>query len=65
MTRSLREPLVHFLLLGALLFGVWQLAQASFTIRHQWVVALPGYVVGTFGAFWTIQRAAPLMGALR
>ena len=25
----LREPLVHFLLLGALLFGVWQLAQGG------------------------------------
>ena len=25
--RLLREPLVHFLLLGALLFGVWQFAQ--------------------------------------
>ena len=29
------------------------------------VVALPGHVVGAFGAFWTIQRAALLIGALR
>ena len=29
MRRLLREPLVHFLLLGAVLFGVWQFAQGG------------------------------------
>ncbi len=31
----------------------------------RWVQALPGYTVGTLGAFWTIQRVALLMGAMR
>ena len=31
----------------------------------RWVRALPGYTVGTLGAFWTIQRVALLVGALR
>jgi hypothetical protein len=31
----------------------------------RWVRALPGYTVGTLGAFWTIQRVALLIGALR
>jgi hypothetical protein len=28
----------------------------------RWVEALPGYTVGTLGAFWTIQRTAILLG---
>jgi len=28
----------------------------------RWVQALPGYTVGSLGAFWTIQRAAVLLG---
>ena len=31
----------------------------------RWVQALPGYTVGTLGAFWTIQRVGLLLGALR
>jgi hydrogenase/urease accessory protein HupE len=31
----------------------------------RWVVALPGYTVGSLGAFWTIQRVAMLMGGLQ
>ena len=31
----------------------------------RWVQALPGYTVGTLGAFWTIQRVALMIGALR
>lgn len=30
-----------------------------------WVRALPGYTVGTLGAFWTLQRVALLFGTLR
>ena len=30
-----------------------------------WVAALPGYAVGSLGAFWTIQRVAMLMGGLQ
>jgi hypothetical protein len=29
-----------------------------------WVRALPGYTVGSLGAFWTIQRAAMLLGII-
>ena len=31
----------------------------------RWAQMLPGYTVGTLGAFWTIQRVALLIGALR
>jgi hypothetical protein len=31
----------------------------------RWVEALPGYAVGTLGAFWTIQRTAILFGWTR
>ncbi len=31
----------------------------------RWVRALPGYIVGTLGAFWTIQRVGLMIGALR
>jgi hydrogenase/urease accessory protein HupE len=31
----------------------------------RWAQALPGYTVGTLGAFWTVQRLALLFGTLR
>jgi hypothetical protein len=31
----------------------------------RWVQALPGYTVGTLGAFWTIQRVVLLFGVLQ
>ena len=31
----------------------------------RWAQALPGYTVGTLGAFWTVQRLALLFGAFR
>ncbi|HEX7272872.1 MAG TPA: HupE/UreJ family protein [Casimicrobiaceae bacterium] len=31
----------------------------------RWVQVLPGYTVGSLGAFWTLQRVALLIGALR
>jgi hypothetical protein len=31
----------------------------------RWAELLPGYVVGSLGAFWTLQRVAPLLAALR
>jgi len=31
----------------------------------RWVQAVPGYVVGGLGAFWTIQRVAPLIAVWR
>ena len=42
------------------------LLERSFRILEirwpRWVTALPGYAVGTLGAFWTIQRTAILFG---
>jgi hydrogenase/urease accessory protein HupE len=29
--------------------------------RPQWVTRLPGYAVGSLGAFWTIQRVVPIL----
>ena len=31
----------------------------------RFVAALPGYVVGSLGAYWTIQRVAVLLGVMR
>jgi hypothetical protein len=31
----------------------------------RWAEALPGYAVGTLGAFWAIQRTAMLLGIAR
>jgi hypothetical protein len=45
------------------------LLERSFrALQVQWpriVVALPGYAVGSLGAFWTIQRAAILLASVR
>jgi hydrogenase/urease accessory protein HupE len=32
--------------------------------RPQWVTRIPGYAVGSLGAFWTIQRVVPILIAL-
>jgi hypothetical protein len=44
------------------------LARAFRVLEVRWplvVERLPGYVVGTLGAYWTIQRTILLLGALR
>ena len=44
------------------------LERAFRTLEIEWprpVEALPGYVVGCLGAYWTIQRTVVLLGALR
>jgi len=56
--------------LGQLGFVMLVLAlERSFRVLQvhwpRWVQALPGYVVGSLGAFWTIQRVAPLIAAWR
>ena len=56
--------------LGQLAFVALVLAiERSFRVLEvrwpRWVEALPGYLVGTLGAFWTIQRVALLIGAWR
>ena len=49
-----------FLILGM----AWSYRQLE--IRWpRWALALPGYTVGTLGAFWTIQRTAMLLGFIR
>jgi hydrogenase/urease accessory protein HupE len=39
----------------------WSFRQLEIRWAH-WAEALPGYAVGTLGAFWTIQRTALLLG---
>jgi hydrogenase/urease accessory protein HupE len=56
--------------LGQLGFVALVLAlERSFPILEirwpRWAQALPGYAVGSLGAFWTIQRVAILLGAIR
>ena len=56
--------------LGQLAFVALVLALAqSFRVLQvqwpRWVHALPGYAVGTLGAFWTVQRVALLVADLR
>ena len=68
-------PLALFLFnvgveVGQLLFVFLVLAMAwsfrQLEIRWpRWAKALPGYAVGTLGAFWTIQRTALLLGLAR
>jgi hypothetical protein len=44
------------------------LERAFHTLEIQWprlIEALPGYTVGSLGAYWTIQRIALLLGGLR
>ena len=55
---------------GQLVFVGTALALArSFTVLEvrwpRWVQALPGYTVGSLGAYWTIQRTWMLLGGLR
>ena len=50
---------------GAIVFLVLALAKLAraLDIRWpQWVERVPGYAVGTLGAFWFIERTAILMG---
>ena len=52
----------------AFVFGALALAR-SFTVLEvrwpRWAQALPGYAVGSLGAYWTIQRTVILLGGLR
>jgi hydrogenase/urease accessory protein HupE len=49
-----------FLILGM----AWSYRQLE--IRWpRWAMAMPGYAVGTLGAYWTIQRTAMLLGFIR
>ena len=43
-------------------FSAWRAFRPLEIRWPRWVVALPGYTVGTLGAFWTIQRTAILLG---
>jgi hydrogenase/urease accessory protein HupE len=56
--------------LGQLVFVFTALALVrSFKVLEvrwpQWELALPGYTVGSLGAYWTIQRTAILLGFIR
>ncbi len=56
--------------LGQLVFVFTALALArSFKVLEvrwpRWAAALPGYAVGSLGAYWTIQRTLFLLGGLR
>jgi len=56
--------------LGQLAFiGLFLALERSFRILEvrwpRWVEALPGYTVGSLGAFWTIQRVVLLIGGAR
>jgi len=56
--------------LGQLAFIALVLAlERSFRILEirwpRWVEALPGYTVGSLGAFWTVQRLFLLFGGAR
>jgi HupE / UreJ protein len=48
-----------------LLIGLLERSFRQLEIRWpRWAEALPGYAVGSLGAFWTIQRMAILLGVL-
>ena len=43
--------------------------ERSFTVLEvgwpRWAQALPGYTVGSLGAFWTVQRVIMMLGGAR
>jgi hypothetical protein len=51
-----------FILLVLLLERSFRVLQVRWP---NWVQAVPGYTVGSLGAFWTIQRVAILLGVVR
>jgi len=56
--------------LGQLVFVFTTLALVrSFKVLEvrwpRWAEALPGYAVGSLGAYWTIQRTAILLSGLK
>jgi len=56
--------------LGQLAFiGLILALERSFRILEirwpRWLEALPGYTVGSLGAFWTVQRVVLLLGGAR
>lgn len=53
---------VGFILLVLLLERSFRVLQVRWP---RWVQAVPGYTVGSLGAFWTIQRVAILLGVVR
>ena len=53
---------MSFVLLVVLLERSFRLLEIRWP---RWVEALPGYAVGSLGAFWTIQRTAIMFGILR
>jgi hypothetical protein len=53
---------IGFVLLVLLLERSFRLLEIRWP---RWAQALPGYAVGTLGAFWTIQRTAVLLGFAR
>jgi hydrogenase/urease accessory protein HupE len=53
---------VAFVVLVVLLERAFRTLEISWP---RWAQALPGYVVGSLGAYWTIQRTLVLIGGLR
>jgi hydrogenase/urease accessory protein HupE len=53
---------VFFVVLVLLLARSFRVLEIRWPV---WVTALPGYAVGTLGAYWTIQRTAILLGVVR
>src|SRR5271169_7142598 len=53
---------VGFILLVLLLESSFRTLQV---VWPRWVQAVPGYTVGSLGAFWTIQRVAVLLGVMQ
>jgi hypothetical protein len=53
---------VAFVLLVTLLERSFRQLEIRWAV---WAQALPGYVVGSLGAFWTIQRVAVMLGTMR
>ena len=52
-----------FFVLLVLAMG-WSFRQLEI-LWPRWAAVLPGYTVGSLGAFWTIQRTAMLLGLVR
>jgi hypothetical protein len=54
----------QLLFVGLIILLLW----AFRTLKIEWpyvIRILPGYAVGSLGAYWTIQRTVMLLGGLR
>lgn len=57
---GIEAGLLAFVLVALLVAGALRTLEMD---RPQWVTQIPGYAIGSLGAYWTIQRILPILKA--